>query len=122
MPLADLRVLIVEDEALIALMLAEMLKELGCHVVGTAATRSDALQLVEAAHRDMDAATLDLNLGGESGRDVAALLGEHGIPFLVTTGYDDPIHLAGFEQHPLLQKPFVLEDLKQALHSLALRN
>jgi hypothetical protein len=49
---------------------------------------------------------------------VAALITYRGIPLLVTTGYDDPIHLACLEQHPLENKPFVLEDLRQALRSL----
>jgi hypothetical protein len=52
---------------------------------------------------------------------VAALLTNRGIPFLVTTGYDDPMHLAGLGQNPVVNKPFVLDDVKQVLHLLALR-
>jgi CheY-like chemotaxis protein len=120
-PLEGLRIFTVEDEAFIGLMLHDMLVDLGCRVIGTAITKSDALRMIETRRQEIDAVTLDINLGGENGQDVAALLSGFGIPFVVTTGYDDPIKLSGFEQHPIVYKPFMREDLERALKALVMR-
>jgi CheY-like chemotaxis protein len=120
MPFAGLGVFIVEDEALIALALQDMLADLDARVVGTATTRSSALQMIEADRDNIDVVTLDLNLGGETGHDVAALLTRLGIPFVLTTGYDEPRIFVGLEDCPVINKPFVLADLKLALRALAL--
>jgi CheY-like chemotaxis protein len=120
MPFPGLRIFIVEDEALIALMLHDMLADLNARVVGTATTRSTALQMIEAGHENIDVVTLDLNLGGETGHDVAALLSRLGIPFVLTTGYDEPRIFVGLEHCPVINKPFVLADLERALHAIAI--
>jgi CheY-like chemotaxis protein len=116
--LQGLRIFTVEDEALIGLMLHDMLVDLGCQVLGTAITRADALRMIETRRQEIDAVTLDINLDEENGQDVAALLSDFGIPFVITTGYDDPIKLSGFEQHPIVYKPFTRASLERALEAL----
>jgi CheY-like chemotaxis protein len=111
------RILIVEDEMLIALMLQGMLEGLGYHIAGRARTVADALAIIETNTQGIDAATLDINLAGEHANAVADALEAHGIPFIITTGYDNP-KLFGFQGQPVLNKPFVPEQLEQAFHSL----
>jgi CheY-like chemotaxis protein len=98
MDLSGRRILIVEDEALIALMMEDMLRDLGCEVIGIAPCVGRALQMIDADPAGIDAVTLDVNLSETNSREVATVLREHGIPCIVCTGYDDPMHLDGFEQ------------------------
>lgn len=114
------RILVVEDEALIGLLLQSVLGELGWVVVGVARNITEALAFIEIERPGFDAATLDLNLGGEISIKVAAALEARGIPFIITTGYDDPMHLADFAVRPIVAKPIVEEALAQALESLGL--
>jgi CheY-like chemotaxis protein len=116
--LAGRRFLIVEDEVLIALMVESMLVELGCIVAGSVTRVASALAFIEANADGLDAATLDVDLGGESGLSVAAALRAQGIPFVITTGYSDPVVLAGWENWPRVEKPFTREDLAAALAAL----
>ena len=81
------RVLVVEDEYLLAEDLREELIEGGAAVIGPAQTVARALELVASPGR-LDAAVLDINLGGELAYPVADALAERGVPFLFTTGYD----------------------------------
>jgi len=111
------RILIVEDEMLIALMLQGMLEELGYHVAGRASTVADALAMIETDTQGIDAATLDINLGGEHANAVANALEAHCIPFIIATGYNDP-KLFGFEGRPVVHKPFLTEQLETALQFL----
>ena len=111
-------ILIVEDEMLIALMLQSMLEEIGHHVAGRAGTVADAIAIIERGTQSIDAATLDVNLAGEPSNAVADALNAHGIPFIVTTGYDDPRMLADFHGLPVVHKPLVPRQLEQALQSL----
>jgi CheY-like chemotaxis protein len=126
--LSGRRILIVEDEIFIALMLETMLVELGCIVARAVTNRANALSLIEDHAECLDAATVDINLGGESGLSVAIALRAQGIPFVVTTGYDDPAILVGWEEWPRIEKPFTREDLEGALatldwkHELGLRS
>src|SRR5690349_14030925 len=103
------RILIVEDEAMIALHMRSVLETLGWVVVDIAMTPTSALALIEVDQPSFDAVTLDLNLGGEIATDVAAALDARRIPFVITTGYDDATHLAPFAGRPIVQKP-VLDD------------
>jgi DNA-binding response OmpR family regulator len=80
------RILIVEDEMLIALRLQGMLEELGYQIVGRARTAADALAIVETNTQGVDAAILDINVGGEHANAVAAAFEAQGIPFIITTG------------------------------------
>ena len=108
---AGLRVLIVEDEAVIAAYVEEILRELHCVVVGVAATLADALKL--AGEADINAAILDVKLGQDFAHPVADTLAARRMPFVVSTGYPEPPQ--GFPSAPLINKPFSTRDLEQAL-------
>lgn len=107
-PLAGLRILLVEDEFIIAQMAMEMLVELGAAVVGPAGTVASALDL--ARSEAFDAALLDVNLRGERVDPVAEVLKARGIPFVLATGYDDPS-----PERALLAKPYTQEILAESL-------
>jgi len=115
--LAGLRVLVVEDEMMVSMLIEDMLTDLGCHVVGPAARLDEALTLAE--HAELDCAVLDVNLGGQSTFPVADLLREKGAPFAFATGYGDA-GLRDVDRDCLvLQKPFREADLARVLRSLA---
>lgn len=105
------RILLVEDEALIALMVEDMLIALGAVVVGPAATveRGLALALSEA----LDAAVLDVNVRAERIDPVAELLRRRGVPVVFATGYGEGP--AGADAAPILDKPYTREKLAHAL-------
>jgi CheY-like chemotaxis protein len=109
-----LRVLVVEDEALIALLLEDMLIELGAIFVGPFANLAAAV--AAAGQDDFDVALIDLNLGAERADDVAAVLAGRGIPFALASGEPDRAHSLG--QTAVLQKPFTFDDIADALHRL----
>jgi len=79
------RVLVLEDEAVLAFALEDMLLDLGCAVVGPALRLSEAFALLEKAQ--LDAAVLDVNVGGDRSYGVAEDLERRGIPFIFATGY-----------------------------------
>ncbi len=109
MSLAGVRVLLVEDEAIIAMTAEDMLAELGCVVVATAATLAEAL---DAADRDdFDLCLLDINLNGVESLPVADRLREAGRPFVFTTGYGT----AAAKGAPVVAKPYRLSDLEEAM-------
>ncbi|WP_439594341.1 HWE histidine kinase domain-containing protein [Falsiroseomonas sp.] len=85
--LAGRRILLVEDEPLVALDLEETLRGLGCEVAGPAATLAEALRLAETPR--LDAAVLDVNLGGQAAFPVADLLLAQGVPVVFATGYSE---------------------------------
>lgn len=84
-PLANRRILVVEDEFLIATVLCDMLEDAAATVVGPAVNLGDALRLVQ--DQGIEAAILDMNLNGEWSDPVAEELTRRGIPFVFTTGY-----------------------------------
>jgi CheY-like chemotaxis protein len=105
-----LRMLLVEDEALIAMMAEDMIDGLGHRVVRTATTLADAL--AACAENGFDAALLDVNLNGDTSMEVATALKARGCPFAFTTGYGaggvDPAH----SDCPVLTKPYALGELE----------
>lgn len=107
--LRDQRVLIVEDEALMAMELNRLLTDAGALVVGPAGGVEEALGLIAA--RPIDRAVLDVNLGGRLVTPVAEALAERAIPFIYLTGYSDP----GVDGAPILRKPLNPEALLYAL-------
>ena len=113
------RILVVEDEMMIAMLVEDMLSELGCAVVGPAHALDAALDLART-EQGLDAALLDVNLGGQPVFAVADALREKGVPAIFSTGYGD----AGLRDvdrgSQVLQKPFRAGDLAKAL-SAALR-
>lgn len=113
---AGARILIVEDEALIAMLLEEMLADLGYELAGTAATLAQALELAKAA--DLDGAILDLSLGGEKSLPVADALAARDIPYMFASGYGRSGLEEAYADRPLLRKPFDFEELEAALKAL----
>lgn len=115
--LAGKSVLVVEDEALVAIDLAQMLGRNGAQVVGPAGTLTDALFALE--QRALDAAVLDVNLQGEFVTPVADLLARRNVPFVFATGYERaqalPARLSG---RPLLRKPYSEPELLAAVLAL----
>jgi CheY-like chemotaxis protein len=108
-------VLVVEDEPIVALLMADQLIELGYNVVGPASTISEARHLAETA--SLDAAIIDLRLHGIFSGEVADTLSRRQIPFLFITGYDRPP--PGFHEGVgFLNKPFQLDDLRRAVQGL----
>jgi CheY-like chemotaxis protein len=111
--LNGLRVLVVEDEAAISLLLEDMLLDFGCEVVGPSARLAAALEAVEK--EKVDIAILDVNVAGESIYPVAEALQARSIPFVFSTGYGSQGIKDSFRDRPVLQKPFAQHDLKQKL-------
>lgn len=101
--LAGLRILVVEDEVLIAMLLEDLLQELGCVVVGTAANVAQALALLAATKPD--AAVLDVNLGAGRVYPVADALNQAAIPFVFITGYGQRGLIEAFRGHASIKKP-----------------
>ncbi|WP_371680029.1 response regulator [Microvirga sp. KLBC 81] len=111
--LTGLRILVVEDEAAISLLLEDMLLDFGCEVIGPAARLSTALDAV--AREQVDLAILDVNVAGEPIYPVAEALAERSVPFVFSTGYGSAGIRDSFRDRPVLQKPFAQHDLKQKL-------
>ncbi|MGA7433095.1 MAG: response regulator [Xanthobacteraceae bacterium] len=105
------RILLVEDEALVAMMIQETLTEFGFHVLGPVSTASEAL--AAARERSIDAAVLDINLGDGLVYTVAEILAERGVPFVFVTGYDADSVDSRFSGIPILQKPIERESLQR---------
>jgi CheY-like chemotaxis protein len=116
-PLSGRRVLVIEDEMMVAMLLEDMLADLGCTVVGSAARVEEALALIEAAGA-LDAAVLDINLNGQKSYPVADALVARSVPFLFATGYGRDSVMNGYRSFPLLQKPFRPSELAAALAKL----
>jgi CheY-like chemotaxis protein len=115
------RVLVVEDEALVAMLLEDGLLDAGAEVVGPAGSVAEALGLVERAARDggLDAAVLDINLGGAAVAPVADRLAALGVPFVFATGYGEGCDRSGHAAAPVLAKPFDPDVLVGAIEGLA---
>ena len=110
------RLLVVEDEYLIRMLLEDMLAELGYEVAAAVGTLAEASDV--AAKGEIDAAILDVNIDGQEIFPVADILRGRGLPFVFVTGYGERNLPAPFTDCPALQKPFQLEQLKSALAAL----
>ncbi len=114
--LEGLRVLVVEDEMMVSMLIEDMLSDLGCTVIGPASRLEEAIDL--ASSSEIDCAVLDVNLGGQPIFPLADILREKGAPFAFATGYGD----AGLRDvdrgSPVLQKPFREGDLARVLGQL----
>jgi CheY-like chemotaxis protein len=108
-------VFLVEDEALIRLMLVEMIEDLGHQIVAEAGSIESALVLAETAAFDI--AVLDVNLRGWNVDIVAQAIERRGLPFIFVTGYARSMLPSGFVDKPHLQKPCLLEGLRQEITS-----
>ena len=112
-PLDGVRVLVVEDEALVAMLLEDMLCDLGCVVVAVAGSVAEAVDQASAAA--LDAAILDVNLGTQSSAPVAEALAARKVPFVFATGYGESGVPEGFRGRPALQKPYGMQDVARLL-------
>jgi DNA-binding response OmpR family regulator len=110
-----LRVLLVEDELLVAMMLEEVLRSEGCVIVGPVPRVEQALTVARDA--PIDAAVLDVNLAGERVFPIADVLAERNVPFLFMTGYGRGMLPAKYAHLPALAKPFRPTQLIGALSS-----
>ncbi len=111
------RILIVEDTAMVVMLLEDVIANLGWEVVGPATRLEQAVRLARAG--EIDAVVLDINLDGEMSWPVAAILQDGRIPFVFATGYDGatviPEQFAG---HPVVRKPYSMADIERVLREL----
>ncbi|CAN7405937.1 response regulator [Phenylobacterium sp. LjRoot225] len=112
-PLRGRRILVVEDEMMVAMMLQDMLDDLGCLVVGPAASVDEALSMIKM--QPLEAAVLDVNLSGQMSYPVADALIAHDVPFVFSTGYASNRLQEGYRAFPALQKPYHVSELRDAL-------
>jgi DNA-binding response OmpR family regulator len=115
--MSTLRLILVEDESLVAIMMEDMLVDLGCEVVAAFGQLAAALAWLDDAARPFDAAILDVNLGGEMVFPLAQVLRDRGVPFAFATGHGE-ISDKRFAAAPLLHKPVDPHMLSQALEVL----
>jgi CheY-like chemotaxis protein len=109
-------ILLVEDEVLIRMMIAEMLEELGCRVAAETGNVEQAIVLAQQA--SFDAALLDINLGGVLVTPVAEIVCARRRPLIFASGYGMAGVPEGFDGCPVLQKPFEVTALRNALDSV----
>jgi CheY-like chemotaxis protein len=116
--ISGLRVLIAEDETLVSMLLEEMLADLDCVVAATASDLNEALTALDQAD-GIDLAILDVNLGGQPIEPMVEALKRRSIPFLFITGYGAATVTDRFAGASVLQKPFQMPMLEQALAPFA---
>lgn len=110
------RILVVEDEYLIRMLLEDMLNDLGHDVAAAVGSIAEARRL--ATDGDFHCAILDVNLDGEEIFPVADILAARGLPFVFVTGYGEGSLPDAYRDRPALQKPFQTEQLEQTLAGL----
>lgn len=108
------RVLLIEDEVLVSMMMEDVLGDWGWEVAGSFGAVKPALDWLDGRAEALDCAVLDINLGGEMVFPVAEALQARGVPFLFLTGYTAPVRAAEFGA-PILNKPFDGPELERAL-------
>ena len=113
---ATSRLLVVEDEYLIRMLLEDMLADLGYDVAAAVGTMAEARE--QAAAGDFTAAILDVNVDGQEIFPVAEILARRGLPFVFVTGYGEHGLPEPYRGHPALQKPFEAKQLETALAGL----
>ena len=110
------RVLVIEDEALVAMLIEEMIHDSGGEMVGPASTVTDALALARDAQADV--ALLDLNLKGVLAYPVAEVLRGRGMPIVFASGYGADALVRRFQDCPMLDKPFDQPSLEHAIETV----
>ena len=110
------RILVVDDEPLISMLVEDWLSEIGCEVVGPTASVEGGLKLI--ASGALDGAILDINLAGENSYTVANALKERGVPFAFATGDSGIDADSGFTNPLLLHKPFDFEAVRSVVGKL----
>lgn len=119
-PLRGLRVLVVEDEYLLAIDMRAALEDIGALVLGPVGHLDDAIELINAEPH-IDGAVLDVNLGGDEVFDAADLLSRRGVPFLFTTGYDASSIPLRYGEVARCEKPLDFEIVVDALRKILLQ-
>jgi CheY-like chemotaxis protein len=115
MGLKGVRVLIVEDDSLVAMSVGDMLSDLGCSIVANAGNLVQAFEKVGAG--GFDFALLDVNLRGKEVFPVAEALSEQGIPFAFASGYGRAGLPEEYRTSPIVSKPFQMEELSSVVSS-----
>jgi CheY-like chemotaxis protein len=115
---ASLRVLVVEDEALVAMLLEDMIQDAGHQAVCVVTEFEAAVDYVTSRADTFDVAVLDVNLGGQPSFPIAAALAEREKPFLFSTGYGRDGLPESWRDHPVLAKPFGSQAVNEALLGL----
>jgi CheY-like chemotaxis protein len=110
---AKLRILLVEDESIVAMMVEDMLDDLGFAHAGTAGNLAEALKM--SAELEIDGALLDVNLHGKPSFEAAEKLKARGVPVVFATGYGVQGLPEAWRHAPVLSKPFQKHELKAAL-------
>ena len=113
---AKRRILVVEDEMLIGMLLEDMLTDMGHEVAAIVPRLKDALAAVQ--RETFDLAVLDVHLHGESAFPVADALIAKGVPFIFATGYGERGLPENYRGRPVLQKPFARDDLDRLLKTI----
>jgi CheY-like chemotaxis protein len=113
---AGLKILVIEDEVILFLLIEDMLNELGVAEAWHAVSIRDALAILDG--RRPDAVVLDVNLAGEMAYSIANRLHETSIPFVFVTGYGRGGIPQEWAAHPVIEKPFELQTLAAALGSV----
>jgi CheY-like chemotaxis protein len=116
LPSRKASVLVVEDEVMIRMMVADMLADLGHSVVAEAGELEEALRLAETA--DFDIAILDVNVNGKTIEPVAKIVQKRKRPLVFSTGYSVDALPRHFRSWPALQKPFRIEALQSAIDAV----
>lgn len=115
--LSGRKILVVEDEWMIAEHLSMLLEDLGCEVVGPVANVADALAKAEVEH--IDCALLDCNLNSSSSAPIADVLIAKNVPFIMVTGYGGlELPTEAMNSAPRLTKPFTETELERALSAV----
>ena len=112
------RVLVIEDESLVAMLIQDTLADIGCEVVGSASRFAEAIS--KASGLSFDVAILDVNLNGQQTFPIAEALSERGVAFVWATGYGEE-SLPESLKAPVLPKPFRQQDLERALRAALAR-
>ncbi len=110
------RILVVEDSPVVAEACHDMLRDMGCRVVGPATNMAAALQL--ATEEELDGALVDINIRGGKAFPVLKILNERGIPFLLASGYADWSMPEEWQDRPRLAKPYSPNLLRESLITL----
>lgn len=112
-----LRFLVVEDEALVSMLIEDILTDLGYEIAAVASRLKEACDL--AASKQFDFAILDVNLDGEPSYPVAEILNERGVPFVFATGYGARGLEGKFSEVPTLAKPFMGADVEKLISTVS---
>src|SRR5215212_3661210 len=111
---------VVEDEALVAMLIEDMIHDSGDEMAGSAGKLTDAVALAQETQADV--ALLDINLGGALAYPVADVLRQRGVLIVFTSGYGSAGLIERFQDCPMLDKPFDQPSLEHAIHTVLRSN